>query len=242
MSRSMFDLDIMEMPLSESVDGLDDILNSPINEESEFTNAESKPTAHMEPNNSVKGVMKGDNVEMTPEEHNKAVQTVKKAANEAKKLMEGVADVLSMLENVSMMSTGDSQEDYLEESMLVAYEDGPFFEKSGDKNKDKCKSAARKLRKKVLREGKRDDIAMMKVSVLAKGEVEESDELWKVVGIVIAAKDAAEGFAKVLQERLSRDLEGCKLSVVQASKAQLEAINKKRKQAATEAYLIKVSK
>lgn len=227
-----------------------DILNEVIDEETEFAEPESKIDRHYDPKNSTSGAMKGGDIEMSDDQWNDSIDAVQKAIKSDHKMMERAMETLKnayeLTESMRHATRvpGTSQDDFNEAAMYEMYENGPWFENANakDSSEGDCKKKAKSLRGDILKEGKKDNIDVVKVTVLAKGDVAKEDELWKIVGIVVSAKDAAEGFVKVLEERLAKKLDGCSLKAIKASKAQLDAINAKRKTEASEAYIIKVVK
>lgn len=233
---------------SSSNDILDEVID--LDEETEFAEPESKIDHHYDPKNSYPGAMKGGDLELSDDQWNDAIDAVQKSIKSDHKIMESLMhnyeesmDILETLRH-AVRVPGSSQDDYNEATMLSMYDDGPWFEAANSKDSDEgvCKKKAKSLRNEVFRQGKKDSIDVVKVAVLTKGEVTKEDESWKIVGVVVSAKDAADGFVKVLEERLSKKLEDCRLTATKASKAQLEAINAKRKSPASEAYIIKVVK
>lgn len=104
---------------------------------------------------------------ITADQYNSALANLKKSFKEA-------AEVVEVLENASVITKTPEElqmeftESYLENALLESYEDGPIFEAVDRSDKDAVKDIVRKLRPKVEKTLKSDNVEFYKPNLVAR--------------------------------------------------------------------------
>lgn len=104
---------------------------------------------------------------ITADQYNSALANLKKSFKEA-------ADVVEALENASVITKTPEElqmeftESYLENALLESYEDGPIFEAVDQSDKDAVKDIVRKLRPKVEKSLRSNNVEFYKPNLVAR--------------------------------------------------------------------------
>ena len=144
-------------------------------------------------------------VTLTSDQYNNAISALKKSFKEG-------AEILEMLENVNVVefSLIDQQNEFIENAILTAMEDGPIFESVKRKDKVDVKEIVRTLRPDIHNDLKEDKVKFYKPNVIgsffslsASRLILQvwTNRLWQVLGVVIIEKGNIDDLCKRLTEK-----------------------------------------
>ena len=166
-------------------------------------------------------------VTLTADQYNGALAALKKSFKEGYEIME-------MLENANVVteSIEDVQDEFVENAILTAFEDGPIFEAVKREDKDGVKSIVRSLRPKIEDYFKDNKIKFYKPNILARfftgifvgTELTTTfqhlwkNRLWQLIGIALCEDGNIKDITDILTEKYKDELGEYKILYVKTNK------------------------
>ena len=165
-------------------------------------------------------------VTLTADQYNSALAALKKSFKEGYEIME-------MLENANVVteSIEDVQDEFVENAILAAFEDGPIFEAVKREDKDDIKTIVRKIRPQIHDTLKESKIKFYKPNMIARffttivggdnGTVLQNlwkNRLWQLIGIVLCEDANINEVTDNLTEKYKDDLGEYKVLYVKTNK------------------------
>lgn len=117
----------------------------------------------------LKGAIKLENGSITVDQYNQAISQLQRSFKEG-------AELLAALQEATIVekSIDELQNEFVEEAILTAYTDGPYFEAVKDEDKDTVKAIVKDIRKPVIETLKKNGI-----NVDAVDKTGNASEIWK---------------------------------------------------------------
>lgn len=143
-------------------------------------------------------------VTLTTDQYNNALNALKKSFKEG-------AEIIEMLENVNVVEVTvfDEQNEFTENAILSAIEDGPIFESVKRNDKHDVKDIVRTLRPSIKDDLKDDKVKFYKPNTFASLLLNQPrlivqvicNRLWQVLGVVLIEEGNVDDLCKRLTEK-----------------------------------------
>lgn len=164
-------------------------------------------------------------ITLTSDQYNCALTALKKSFKEGYEIME-------MLENANVVTEtiDDIQDEFVENAILTAFEDGPIFEAVNRHDKHDVKAIVRKIRPEIYSSLKEVKIKCYKPAMVARlftgvlggvGTVFQNiwkNRLWQVLGIILCEDANVNEITDSLTEKFKEDLGEYKILAVKTNR------------------------
>lgn len=145
--------------------------------------------------------------------YNKALDTLQKSFKEAADLMESLKGV-----QVVDATLEQKQSDFNDDAYVWAMENGPVFESVQKEDKNDIKAIIEKIRPKVLKTCKSDNVRFYKIGIIYRflRRLDATERLWQWIGAIFIEPRNLETFVNGLNEELAEDLGKYKIYAIKA--------------------------